>query len=130
MEIHFKGIGYELISPEVTERATRKLVALKKYLKRKEDATTHVFVDLSKESSAQSGDIWCATINLTAAATGKRYNASGMDSTIENALDRAVEDMAKEIRRDKKKGESLLRRGGNAVKSWMQGFESRNRYST
>jgi ribosome-associated translation inhibitor RaiA len=126
MEIHFKGIGYELISPEVTERATRKLVALKKYLRRGE-ATTHVFVDLSKESGAhQSGDIWAATINLTAAATGQRYNARAVESTIENALDRAIEDMAKEIRRDKKKNETLLRRGGNLMKSWMQGFEKRS----
>ena len=73
MELHFRGINYEL-APEMTDRATNKLTPLKKYL-RAEDALTQVFVELGKSVGAHhTGQVWSASINLE--NLGRSYHAA------------------------------------------------------
>ncbi len=124
MEIHFKSAHSEEaekeVTPEVTSKAQRKLIALKKYL-RKAKAITQVYVELGKATEAhQNGNVWRAQINLD--FNGKRYHADRTGETITAAIDVAVKDMEVELRKFKQRNESLLRQGGSALKSFMRGF--------
>lgn len=119
MQINFKGTNYDL-TPEISAHATKKLEGLKKYLKQAEE-TTYVYVDLGKETEAhQSGRIWYADINVD--WDGKRFYAKALEETLENAIDRAVNELKSELATAREKRQSLIRKGGLMFKNLMQGF--------
>lgn len=119
MQIRFKGIHYDLPAT-ITERAQKKLSSIRKYLGRDAD-TARAYVELGKISEAhQTGPIWQALINFS--FRGGAFRAEAVEETIENALDRATGELAKEVRRSKKKQESLIRRGGALFKMLSQRF--------
>ncbi|MBA3789001.1 HPF/RaiA family ribosome-associated protein [Patescibacteria group bacterium] len=127
MEIHFKtprGKDAENeISGKTTEFAERKIRNLKKYLG-KEKESAQVYVELGKDTEAHaSGNIWRAMVNLD--SHGKRYHADATGETIEAAIDVAVRELEAELRKAKQRRESLLRKGGGALKAFMRGFGSR-----
>ena len=114
MQIHFKGTNYELTS-EVSAHATKKLRALRKHLGGRKE-TAFVYVDLGKESGAHiNGRIWYAEVNLE--CDGSRFYAKATEETLENAVDRAVEELGNELRRANEKQNSLLKRGGLRFKN-------------
>lgn len=116
MDIRFKGLQYD-IPQIISERAAKKLKAVEKYID--SGSAASAYVELGRESAAhQTGPIWQALINLT--IDGRPFRAEATEETIENAIDRAVEDLAREVRRSKKKSESLIRRGGQAIKRLMR----------
>ena len=123
MEIHFKSAHTkdveEEITPEITALAERKLIALKKYLK-KVDGITQVYVELGRTTEAhQNGKVWRAQINLD--SQGKRYHADSAGEHMKTAVEAAVTEIEVSLRKAKQKDESLFRRGGAAIKSFMQG---------
>lgn len=121
MQIHFKGTQYEL-SSDATARMTRKVTALKKYMGKDSD-NAHAYVELGKETTAhQSGDVWRSEINLT--FPGSQFRAVAVKDTLETAIDESVNELAKELRRSKKRGETLVRQGGSVLKGLMRGFRS------
>lgn len=117
MEIRFKGINYDLPAP-VTERASKKIQSLKKYLKKDAD-NARAYVELGKISEAhQTGPIWKAEINFS--VPGTFFRAEAVEETMDNAIDRATNELGKELRRAKKRNESLVRKGGAFFKSLTQ----------
>jgi len=127
MEIHFKSAHTKDVEDEVTPKITglaqRKLIALKKYIA-KSDAVTQVYVELGKVAeSHQSGMIWRAQINMD--VKGKRYNATAVAERLEGAVDTVVRELEAELRKTKKRNESVLRKSGGALKSIMRGFQAR-----
>lgn len=117
MQIRYKGIHYDLPAA-VTERAGKKIQALRKYLSRDAENAS-AYVELGKTTNAhQTGPIWQALINFT--YRGTLYRAEAVEETIENAIDSATNELGKELRRAKKKQESLIRRGGSFFKSLTQ----------
>lgn len=119
MQLHFKGSNYE-ITPEISAHATKKLNAITKHLgKGKENA--FAYIDLGKETEAhQNGRIWYADINLE--WEGQKFYAKAVEETLENAIDRAVNELKSEIHSTRKRHRSLARRGGAMFKSFIQGF--------
>lgn len=121
MNIDFKATNYELL-PEVRDLAIRKLVPLEKYLN-EEKSTAHAYVELGKETEAHNtGRIWRAEINLDVA--GARFRATALEETLENALDHASAELARELKSANTRKQSLMKRGGAAVKSMLRGFRS------
>jgi len=117
MEIRYKGVQYDL-PQAVTDKAQKKILALKKYL-RGDDHLARVYVELGKEAPAQqTGRIWLARINFS--YRGTLYRAEALEESIENAIDRATGELGKELRRAKKKQESLFKRGGLMFKSMVR----------
>lgn len=118
MRIHFKGTRYDIPAP-ITEYAKKRLDALKKFVGKNGSDAVQVYADLGKASGAhQNGRIWRAELN--ADVEGKRYTAEAVEESIENAIDRSTEDLAREIRRDRQRSQSLFRKGGAALKSLLQ----------
>lgn len=119
MQIHFKGTNYELTS-EHTEHAQKKLEGLRKFLG-KGNEYARAYVDIGKETEAhQNGKIWYVDINFD--ADGTRFYAKAVEETIENAIDRAVNELASELHTARKRQISLVRKGGAVLKGMMRGL--------
>lgn len=121
MEIRYRGLQYDL-PDTVTNQAKKKLFALKKYLGH-QDSLTHVYVELGKETDAHhAGKIWLARINLT--HEGQLFRAEALEENIETALDHAIVELGAELKKAKQRNESLVRKGGAFLKSFMRRTES------
>ncbi|HYF29369.1 MAG TPA: HPF/RaiA family ribosome-associated protein [Candidatus Paceibacterota bacterium] len=121
MQIHFKGTNYE-IAPEISAHARKKLQSVRKILGRHKH-NAYAYVDLGKETEAhQNGRIWYADINFE--VNGARFYAKATEETLENAVDRAVNELKSELLTARKREQSLVRKGGVAFKSMLQGFSS------
>lgn len=119
MEIRYKGLQYDL-PHAVTDKAQKKLLALKKYLGRDAD-NARAFVELGRETTAhQTGRIWVARINFS--TRGTLYRAEAIEESIENAIDEAANELGKELRRAKRKRVNLFKEGGVMFKSLVRGF--------
>ena len=122
MQIHFKATNYE-IPEEVKDFATKKLSAITKFVGTEEQSEAQIYLELGKETEAHAhGRIWRAEINFDQG--GKRFRSTSVQESLEDAIDRAIEDMSRELRTAKTKGESIVRRGGGAVKAMLRGFKS------
>ncbi len=82
------------------ETVEKKLVKLDKYLK--EDATA--YVTMSKEKNAER-------LELTVSASSLLFRAEESDETFANALDKAVDTIERQIRKNKTRLEKRLRDG-------------------
>ncbi len=123
MQLHFKtshaSPEEEVVFTKATSVAERKIRLLKKLLAN-QDEITQVYVELGKESEAhQKGNVWRTQINLDSG--GKRYHADATAENIENSITTSVEQLETELRKAKQKRQSMLRRGGEAVKSLIRG---------
>lgn len=128
MQVHFKSSHAndeeKDIFSKASEIAERKVQTLKKHLASNEDLT-QVYVEFGKVSEAhQQGNVWRVQINLD--SHGKRYHADAVAETIENAIDAVVAELSTELRRAKQRSQSLVRKGGSAVKAFLRGFGKRN----
>jgi len=76
-------------------------------------------VEVGKRSEHhQSGDIYRAEVNIT--EDGKLFRAEATGESINAAIDKVRDEMEKQLRRHKKKKDSLLRRGGARVKGMLK----------
>jgi ribosome-associated translation inhibitor RaiA len=126
MEIYFKSAHSPEFNTEVTPQviaiATKKLTSLKKHLGKKK-SIAQTYVEIGKVSEAhQNGNIWQASINLD--CDGKRYHADATGERAEVALAFATRELEQELRKAKKRRESLLRQGGAVLKDFVRGFSS------
>ena len=121
MQIHFKGTNYELPA-NITALARKKVEGLAKYIgDNKENA--RAYVDLGKETEAhQNGNIWRADINFD--VDGNRFYAKALEDTIEKAIDKSVNEVARELKTARRRQQSLVRKGGGIIKSLMRGIEA------
>ncbi len=119
MNITFKGTRYEP-TPEILAQANRQLAAVGKFLGKDEAAAT-AHVELEQAVGGQNkGDIWRAEIQID--HEGARFRAESTKAKLDHAITTATRDIGREIRRAKQKDQHLFKRGGAAVKSFMQGF--------
>lgn len=122
MQIHFKGTNYD-VSPEVQAFALKKLNALTKFAGKEEHAEAQAYLELGKESEAhQNGRIWRAEINFD--KEGERFRAVATEESLEDAIDKIIAELSRELRSAKHKKESLSKRGGAVIKSMLRGFRS------
>jgi ribosomal subunit interface protein len=124
MEIHFKSAlskeDEKEVSKNPTAYAERKIRPLKKYVRDTQEVT-QVYVELGKATGAhQSGAIWRAQMNLD--SKGQRYHSDATAETLEAAIDKAARELEAELRAAKQRTQTMVRRGGSALKAFMRGF--------
>jgi ribosome-associated translation inhibitor RaiA len=66
----------------------------------------------------QSGRIYRAELNLKVG--GVLFRAEATEERMEDAIERAKEDLKRELRRANNKRQSLMRRGARRVKEWFR----------
>lgn len=119
MDIRYKGTDYEL-TPDIERTTTQKIESLRKFMRGKDSAAS-AYVELGKAvGGQQTGAIWRAEINLDLAGT--RFRSESLRETLETALDEAVAEMGRELRRAKRETLHAKRKGGAALKSMLRGF--------
>ncbi len=116
MQTTYKGTNYELTAA-IQTFAEKKLNALRKFTTDED----HVYVELGRETEAHHhGRVWRAELNLD--KEGTRFRATATEETLENAIDRAIGDLARGLRSAKTKKQGFIKRGGAAVKNMLRGF--------
>lgn len=119
MEIKLKTTGSVMLTPELRSFTEEKLKKLEKLLD-PGDTTALAEVEIGSVSQSRSGDMFRAEINLT--FTGGFARAEASRETLHAALDEAILEARREVRRTRTKHRDLVRRGGAKVKEFFRRF--------
>lgn len=107
------------MSPAVSDYVSKRLEAIEKFFIN--DTTAQVDVDLAKTTNHhRKGDVFRAEIHIT--AKDKNLFASAEEEDLYRAIDMVRDEMLQEIRSNKSKKISLVRRGGARVKNILKGL--------
>lgn len=105
------------LTQEISNYLDKRLESVEKLIDPKD--TSAIFdIEIGKMSEHhQSGSIFRAEINLHIA--GKQLRAVSEEETLFSAIDKVEKEIVKEVSRFKGRQRRLLRKGGNAIKSFM-----------
>jgi ribosomal subunit interface protein len=115
--INVKGTQFT-ITTELHDQLDEKLGQLEKLLP---EGETDIICDVELELVTrhhQSGRIYRAELNLKVG--GVLFRAEATEERMEDAIERAKEDLKRELRRANNKRQSLMRRGARRVKEWFR----------
>ncbi len=122
MKTNVKATQMELTSA-ISEYLSKRLSALDKFVDPTDDSVM-CYVEVGKVSQHhKSGDVFRAEINLHVG--GKSFRAEAQESDLYAAIDVVKDEMLSELRNNKTKRLSLLRRGGQKIKNMFKGFTGR-----
>lgn len=116
----FPTINYKATNTELQQHLQRlvdqKFESLEKYIGAETDARCEV--EFEKETAQQSGNIFRVEANLWLA--GKLYRAEASEASFEIAIDEVRNELDKELRRANDKQNTLMKRGGRAIKKMLR----------
>ncbi len=113
--INYKATNAE-VDPQLQEVMDQKLASLEKYIGDETDVNCDV--EFEKVTASQSGKVHRVTVNLWLAGTLHRAEATEM--SFEEAIDEVRNELDKELRRSRSKQDTLMKRGGRALKKMMR----------
>ena len=113
--INFKNTNTES-NIDLQDLVTDKFTSLEKFLGDETDVKCDV--EFEKVTNSQSGDIFRVETNLW--LHGKLYRAEASLDSFEKAIDEVRNELDKELRRANDKRDSLIKRGGRAIKDMMR----------
>jgi ribosomal subunit interface protein len=117
--MNIKITKFEL-NPKTRNYLNKRLEQLKKFVDLK-SPNTNLDIEIGKTTRHhRKGDIFKTELNLT--ISGKYYRAEEESESIESSIDLATEELLKQLRRNKDKKETLLKRGGRKIKSTLKGI--------
>ncbi len=120
MQIIIKGKNMDISQP-IHEHTTSKIQNLEKFIFQKPGQTILAEIELGLRSRRhRKGDIYRAEINLT--VDGRLHRAVAKKGDLLEAIDATAQDVERQIRRDKGKKDSLMRRGARKAKDILRGF--------
>ncbi|MFN3187939.1 MAG: ribosome hibernation-promoting factor, HPF/YfiA family [Candidatus Paceibacteria bacterium] len=99
---------------ELQSILTQKITPLEKYF----EEPTIVEVEFKKEAPKNNGEVFVVEVNCT--VKGELYRAVAMSETFEKSIDKARNELDKELRRAKKKRGSMFRKGARRIKDMMR----------
>jgi len=101
---------------------------LNKYIQKKVDSLDRILgkskeericdFRIKKDASAKNGEIYFA--EATIKTPNKNYGAEASGESIFEAIDELKDEVAKKIRRNKDKKESLIKKGGRKIKELLK----------
>ena len=113
-------IQYKATNTELDESLQvlleQKFQSLTKYWKA--DDSVSCAVEFEKETAHQSGKHFRVEANLT--VNGTLFRADASELSFEEAVDEVRSELDKELRRDNKKHETLVKRGGRKIKEMLR----------
>lgn len=113
--IQFKATNTEL-EEALQNLVDQKFQSLEKYINDETDLKCEV--EFEKETAHQSGDVHRVEANLYKG--GKLYRAEATEDSFEKAIDEVRDQLDKELRRANKKEDTMLKRGGRALKQMLR----------
>lgn len=115
-EIKVKATNYEY-TPEVAEALKKRLRTLERFIPQ-DETNLLCEVELEKLNDQHAGRVFRAEINFTMGSAFLR--AEALEERMEDAIDRAKDDLKREMRRTHGKKQSLMRRGAQRIKDLMR----------
>lgn len=121
MRIHTKATNIHL-TPDVSDYLQKKMNMLDRLID-PDDTSVLCDVELAMTSKHhQTGDIYRAEINLR--KDGKYFRAEAEEESIIAAIDIAKDEIERTLSNHKSKQQTLIRRGGAAIKNVIRGIGS------
>lgn len=120
MHIDFKALTVEL-TDEVRSYVEEKLQSVEKLLDQNIDDEVRFEIELAKDTSKNSGQIFRA--DFTVHVGGEHKHAVGHGESLNAAIDEAKDELARRLRREKGKRRDLFIRGAAKVKQMIRFWE-------
>lgn len=118
MNINIKTSSISL-TPSISDYVDKRFQTIKNFFEG--DSTAICDVELARTTSHhKAGDIFRAEIHIV--AKDKNLYASSEQEDLYKAIDMVRDEMLREIKTSKSKGQSMLRRGGARVKDMIRGL--------
>ena len=119
MNHNIKGTHVE-VTPELRSYVEKKLAHADKFLA--SDSVAHADVEL-EHAPLRDGDRYRA--EFTIEASGGLYRSEAWGPTLHEAIDSATQQVARELRRSKRKRLHVLRHSAMKVKEFLRGWRNR-----
>lgn len=124
MKINIKATNIELTGA-INEYLDKRLSALDKFIEADDDSAM-CYVEVGRTSDHhKTGDVFRAEINLH--WHGQAFRAEDESADLYSAIDLAKDEMLRELRSDKAKRVSLIKRGGARIKDMIRGMYRRRK---
>ena len=108
------------MTPEIQSYLEKRLSVLDKFLS--EDKETNAHVILAKESNHhRHGDIFSAEITMH--VKGQHMFAKSEQESLYAAIDIMKDEIARSLKQNKNKKDTMLKRGGRTVKAMLKGLK-------
>jgi putative sigma-54 modulation protein len=118
MQISIKATNIDL-TPALRDYTEKRLNNLSKFT----GGEPTLSVEIGKTTAHhKQGDVFLAEVSLVT-PLGKQYFASSSRSDLYEAIDDVRNEMMRELTSDKKKRDSLFRRGARKIKGMLRGFK-------
>jgi ribosomal subunit interface protein len=109
------------LTPAITDYVDKRIDHLDKFVSPDMQETAMCYAEVGKSSKHhKNGDIFVA--EFTIHIGGKSFRAKKEEYDLYAAIDKAVEEMAEELRTFKDKRVGMLKRGGAKIKSLLKGL--------
>ena len=119
MNINIKATNMDL-TDTLRDYVHSKIGALEKIIGSSEDI--NVFVEIGKESNHHNkGEVYMAEVRTR--ISGKDYYIKKFESNLYAAIDAVKDDLIRDVKVDKKRGETLFRRGARSLKKRIKGMK-------
>ncbi|MFA6536037.1 MAG: ribosome-associated translation inhibitor RaiA [Candidatus Paceibacterota bacterium] len=110
------------LTPEISDYLDKRLSALEKFVDAEDDANI-CFVELARTTSHhKAGDIFKA--ELTLHLGGQSFRAVSEMADLHSAIDKVKDELLQELRGNKTKQISLIRRSGRQIKNLIKGISN------
>lgn len=118
ININIKSTNFNM-TPDIKTMIEDKINLLEKFIDLGKEETALAEVEMERSSRHKKGEVFRAEINLS--FKGKIYRASETHYDPRNAIEKAKNEIEKEIRRTKGKKDSLFKRGARKIKNLITG---------
>ncbi len=118
MDVRIKSTDYEM-APEVAAYLDDRIVALEKLLGG-DAVVSRCEVEVGRDAGGQrhGANIWFAEYHIL--FPGGSVKAANRSESINGAIDDAQEEVARQLRRERKMHIRMIRKTGAAVKRWLR----------
>ena len=118
MKHNIKALEISL-TPAITEYLEKKIAHLDKFVSPELSQTVMCYAEIGKSSQHhKNGDFFIA--EFTIHIGGKSFRAKAEEYDLYAAIDKAIDEMAEELRAFKDKNMGMLKRGGTKIKSLLK----------
>ncbi len=125
MKTNIKATNIELTSA-INDYVNKRLQALEKFTKDKEIVA---YVEVGKTTKHhKEGEIFKAEFNLE--ISGVKFYSVSEKEDLYQAIDDAKEEVVHQIKNDKKRKQTLYKRGASSVKKMLKGISDRNPFTS
>ncbi len=130
MQINLQGKNFEL-TESVKDYVLKRVTNLEKLLSSIEAGGGEVLVDFEVGKSTKhhkSGDVFHADCNIN--INGKNFYSSSDKEDIFQAIDEIKDTIFNDIRKNKDRKQTLLKRGALSIKKMLKGLTKRNPFTS